>query len=369
VSEAFSAVPVTIDAQGLLRCLLRKGEPDRVYFMELFLDEEVKAALCRRYPILDGLDQSDPYFDLQAEIRLQRFLGYDYVRCGAEMVWPEYAIGREAGTVEDTAEPGLRRAGGRSYAEEHTGCLTNWDEFERMEWPDPERATTWEIDWYERNLPDDMCILGTGGAHFYEILSWLMGYETLCYALHDNRPLVAAISEKLFAMAEAQAKRELAFSRVRGIWGSDDMGFRTGPLIGPDNLRDFVLPGHRLVAELAHQAGKLYLLHSCGDLSLIMKDLVEEVRIDARHSFEDAIEPVVEAKRRDGDRVSLIGGIDMDFLCRAGESQVRRRVRETLDVCQPGGGYCLGTGNSVSNYVPVDNYLAMLDEGRRYGRG
>jgi uroporphyrinogen decarboxylase len=48
---------------------------------------------------------------------------------------------------------------------------------------------------------------------------------------------------------------------------------------------------------------------------------------------------------------------------------VRRRVRETLDVCQPGGGYCLGTGNSVSNYVPVDNYLAMLDEGRRYGRG
>ena len=74
-------------------------------------------------------------------------------------------------------------------------------------------------------------------------------------------------------------------------------------------------------------------------------------------------------KRRWGDRVSLIGGIDMDFLCRASEEQVRRRVRETLDVCQPGGGYCLGTGNSVANYVPVDNYLAMLDEGRRYGGG
>jgi len=169
-------------------------------------------------------------------------------------------------------------------------------------------------------------------------------------------------------MAEAQAKLELQFSRVQGIWGSDDMGFRTGPLIGPDDLREFILPGHRRSAELAHGAGKLYLLHSCGRLELIMEDLVEEVKIDARHSFEDTAEPVVEVKRRWGDRVSLIGGIDMDFLCRAGEEQVRRRVRETLAVCQPGGGYCLGTGNSVANYVPVDNYLALLEEGRRYGR-
>jgi uroporphyrinogen decarboxylase len=44
-------------------------------------------------------------------------------------------------------------------------------------------------------------------------------------------------------------------------------------------------------------------------------------------------------------------------------------VRETLSVCQPGGGYCLGTGNSVANYLPVDNYLAMLEEGRKYSQG
>jgi uroporphyrinogen decarboxylase len=57
----------------------------------------------------------------------------------------------------------------------------------------------------------------------------------------------------------------------------------------------------------------------------------------------------------------------MDFLCRAGEAEVRQRVRRTLEACQPGGGYCLGTGNSVANYIPLGNYLAMLDEGRRFG--
>jgi hypothetical protein len=41
-------------------------------------------------------------------------------------------------------------------------------------------------------------------------------------------------------------------------------------------------------------------------------------------------------------------------------------VRETLAVCQPGGGYCLGLGNWVTSYIPADNYLAVLDEARRF---
>jgi uroporphyrinogen decarboxylase len=59
-------------------------------------------------------------------------------------------------------------------------------------------------------------------------------------------------------------------------------------------------------------------------------------------------------------------GIDLDFLCRSGPADIRSRVRDTLDICQPGGGYCLGTGNSVANYVPLDHFLAMLDEGMKY---
>jgi uroporphyrinogen decarboxylase len=97
-----------------------------------------------------------------------------------------------------------------------------------------------------------------------------------------------------------------------------------------------------------------------------MEDLIGDVRIDAKHSFEDTIEDVREAKRRYGDRIALLGGIDVDFLCRADEAAIRARVRDTLDACLPGGGYCLGTGNSVANYIPLQSYLAMLDEGRRF---
>jgi uroporphyrinogen decarboxylase len=250
--------------------------------------------------------------------------------------------------------------------EEHRGPITTWEEFERYPWPDPKAMPTSDLEWLQENLPDDMCIIARGGAHFCEHLCWLMGYETLCYALYDQRELVAAIRDRLEHLYSALYKRILEFDRVKLVWGSDDMGFKTGTLISPGDLREFVLPGHKQSAQAAHAAGRPYLLHSCGNLKAIMDDLIDDVGIDAEHSFEDAIQNVVSAKERYGDRIALLGGIDVDFLCRASEEQVRRRVRHTLEKCMPGGGYCLGTGNSVANYIPIENYLAMLDEGRRF---
>jgi uroporphyrinogen decarboxylase len=354
-------VDTTPDWEGLVRCIRRQGTPERVHVIELFLDPEVQTAICDRYDLLDGLDLGGPFFEQKRLVVLQRFLGYDYVRCGLDGL--DMPLKRTS--IEDTAD--LARQGGRSYMEEHRGPITNWEEFEAYPWPDPESASTRSLEWYEANLPEDMCIIGSGGfGHFAEYLTWLMGYETLCYSLYDQRDLVAAISARLVEMYRNVVGRMLEFERVKLIWGSDDMGFRTGTLISPDDLREFVLPGHRLMAQMSHAAGRPYLLHSCGNLSAIMEDLIEDVSIDAIHSFEDTIETVVSAKAQYGDRIALLGGIDVDFLCRASEGRIRQRVRYTLEVCMPGGGYCLGTGNSVANYIPLDNYLAMLDEGRKY---
>jgi uroporphyrinogen decarboxylase len=193
-----------------------------------------------------------------------------------------------------------------------------------------------------------------------------MGYQTLCFALYDQRDLVQAIADRILAFFIPVLGRLLEFERVKVVWGSDDMGFKTGTLISPADLRQFVLPGHKKMAEMAHAAGKPYLLHACGNLASILPDLIDDVRIDAKHSFEDTIEDVRAVKRTYGQRIALLGGIDLDFLCRSTPEQVRERVRSTLDACLPGGGYCLGTGNSVANYIPLDNYLAMWDEGCRY---
>ncbi len=359
--ESPFAVDVQPDWQGLMQAVRREGPTERVHHIELIIDGEVQEEVCRRFGLLEGIDREDESFLLQRELAVQRFMGYDFVRCGVEgLDMPLKRI-----TTDDTAE--LSR-GRRSYIDEHAGPITNWDEFEAYPWPDPDAITTRRLEWLTENMPEGMCIIGSGGfAHFAEHINWLMGYETLCYALYDQRDLVAAIAERVTEMYVKAISRMLEFDRVKIIWGSDDMGFRTATLISPDDMREFVLPGHKLMAQMAHDSGRPYLLHSCGMLTEIMEDLIQDVGIDARHSYEDVIEPVLEAYERYSDRIAILGGIDVDFLCRSDEAAVRRRVRETLDVTMPKGGYCLGSGNSVTNYVPVDNYLAMVDEGRRYG--
>jgi uroporphyrinogen decarboxylase len=349
------------DGEALVNCIKRQGTPERVHFIELFLDDEVQQAICARFGLLDDLQETDPFFEQKKQVRLQRFLGYDYVSCsleGMEMQFHETL-------TPDTAA--LSRTAGRSYMEEGKGPITNWQQFEQYPWPDPRQATSRALEWYEKNLPDDMCVIAFRGfGHFAEHLSWLMGYETLCLALYDQRDLVRAISDKSIEIAQAVLEQILQFERVKIVWGSDDMGFKTGTLIGPDDLREFVLPGHKLMARMSHAAGRPYLLHSCGNLKEIMADLIEDVGIDAKHSFEDTIENVADAKKAYGSQIALLGGIDVDFLCRADEQQIRRRVRQTLQACQNGGGFCLGTGNTVANYIPVENYLTMMDEGARY---
>ena len=361
MQDKFFTTTIKCDWEGFLRCIKRDGEPDRIYFIELFIDPEIKQAICERFELMDGIKPNDEWYEQKREIAVQRFLGYDFVRCGLENI--EFQLRWDHS--EDTSL--FKRSEGRRFVNEHSGPITNWGEYEAYPWPDVNAATSRALEWYEKNLPDDMCVIASGGfAHFAEFLNWLMGYETLCYALFDNRNLVKAISDRLVDFYRVMADKFLQFERVKILWGSDDMGFRSGTLISPDDLREFVLPGHKMLAKISHNADRPYLLHSCGKLESVMDDLIEDVGIDAIHSFEDTIIDVIAAKQRYGDKTALLGGIDVDFLCRADERQIRSRVKHTLDNCQPGGGFCLGTGNSVTNYIPLDNYLIMLDEGRKY---
>jgi len=349
-----------IDCDGLVACLERKGTPRRVFNMELFLDGDVKPPLVQRFGLDEGLRQDDPWYMWKREIRLQRFLGYDYIRCGAGVNFPRTTDM----TAVDTAE-GQTNRGQRNWLSEHTGSIATWEDFEKYPWPDPAKMDLSSAEWLEKNLPDDMCM--TAACHsVFEQLSWLIGLEHLGFVLYDDYKLAKAVADKAGEIYLDCARVFVQFRRIRFVFGGDDMGHKTGTLVSPDHLRKLVLPWHKKIAKVVHEAGKLYLLHSCGQIEQIMPDLVDDVKIDARHSFEDTIERVESVKKKWGHKCAVIGGIDVDYLCRSDEKAIRKRVRETLDACMPGGGYCLGTGNSMCNYIPLDNYLVMLDEGRRY---
>jgi uroporphyrinogen decarboxylase len=113
------------------------------------------------------------------------------------------------------------------------------------------------------------------------------------------------------------------------------------------------------MVNIAHASGKPILLHSCGQLTEVMDDVIDDLGFDAKHSYEDVIEPVEEIYERFGDRIAVLGGIDVGFLCDASHDEITRRSRAMLERSRDRGGYALGSGNSIPDWVPHDAYFAM----------
>ena len=345
---------------GRLEMVLRRqGIPDRVPFCELF--SNIQADVLR---VLGKLDETDDP-DLSPEEREERAwrqhitymvaLGYDYVNCGA----------KGFGFPQGERARGTTPQGERAYVRAADKRIASRQDFEDYPWPVMADVDYSPFDRIARLLPDGMKVI-PGSSGVLENVMWLLGYEGISYLLYEDPELVADMFEAVGSRTVQYFETVASLDVVGAVMLGDDMGFKTQTLISPGALREYLFPWHAKVAEAAHRHGKPALLHACGNLTEVMDDVIA-CGWDARHSFEDAIEPVWVAKERYGDRIALLGGFDMDKISRMTPQQVREHTRFLIDKCAPGGGYALGTGNSVANYIPVENFLAMLEEGFRIG--
>lgn len=337
-----------------LLAVLHRRRPERVPLFDLKIDEEVVSALLGE-PCTPW--SKDTPADLRARyvrqyVGIHHRLGYDTIRLRTDI---PFTFTRHKTT--DTA--GLSR-GQREWQNEATGPIQNLADFERYPWPTPQSMHFGPVEEVLRTLPEGMAVIGFSGGVF-EWASWLMGLEGFCVALYDCPELVRAVVDRVGALIYAALETWARTDGVPILWVGDDMGFKTGTLISLQHLREYILPWHRRYAELAHRHGKFYVLHSCGNVAEIMPDLAGDVGIDAKHSFEDVIQPVEDFHRQWGHQVAALGGVDVDLLARGDEESVRRRTLHILETCAPRGAYACGSGNSVTNYVPPNNFLTMIE--------
>jgi uroporphyrinogen decarboxylase len=196
-----------------------------------------------------------------------------------------------------------------------------------------------------------------------------MGVEGLSMAICMDPDLVEAVFGKIGELHTASVKKLAKMDAVGVLRQGDDLGFKTSTLLAPEHLRAYVFPIYKQMVDAAHAAGKPFILHSCGNLADVYGDLIKDVGIDAKHSFEENITPVTEFKKEWGAKVTPLGGLDVDRICRDDEATLRRYVREVAEVCWADGYWSLGTGNSLTNYMPVEQYGVVVDEGRKIEQG
>jgi uroporphyrinogen decarboxylase len=177
--------------------------------------------------------------------------------------------------------------------------------------------------------------------------------------------LVKAVADRLGGLMVEFYHHLLDLDRLVAIFPGDDMGYNVGTMISPNDLRTYFLPWHKKFASLAHEKGLPYFLHSCGNLGKIMDDLINDVGIDGKHSYENNIIPVSEFQSRYGGRIAVLGGLDLNILGASSPDEVRKQTRHLIETCGKRGRYAVGSGNSIPSYIPAQNYLAMVDEAVR----
>jgi len=348
------------DSEALLATLRGNGASKPVQALEFLVDPEIVTAILAS-GILPDREQR-PATDSREEAILDLIHFYHSLGISAFRAKGILDLPTEKIRAKDTARFSRDK---RSWVNEQRGLVTNWEEFDNYPWPRTDDADFHPLEYAISHLPEGMTVF----AKSYGILEqamFLMGYETFAYCLYDDPALVEAVFSKIEGIYQPFNRALTQIEGVAGLWMGDDMGFRSGTMVNPDHLRKYVFPLQKQVADYCHEQRLLFLLHSCGNLAAIMDDLINLVGIDGKHSFEDVIMPVEDFVAGFGGRISTIGGLDVDLLSRGSEEQVRSRAREILEACQPSGAYALGSGNSITNYVKPENFLAMVDECRRF---
>lgn len=178
------------------------------------------------------------------------------------------------------------------------------------------------------------------------------------HRLHD------AMANQYIRYAEEAARR----LRPDGFWTSDDLGHQTGPMMSPEIFHELIYPYYCRVGEALRGAHMHFWLHSCGDNTLLLPDLID-AGVDVFHPVQKHTMDERAVADRFGGKITFLAGIDVQHVLQeATPDGVRDEVRFLIDTFDRADGrMCIAAGNGIVGGTPIDNIDAFLDEAIRYG--
>lgn len=322
--------------------ILKREKPERPTLFEFFMNE----ALYLKLVCQQEYSSNEMLYKHQIMIAAFKNAGYDYVTvCGSDFCFK-------------TLKHQLK--GQKSLSLNEGTVICDRESFEKYNWPDPNDFDYSRLEALSQYLPEGMKLIVFGPCGVLENVISLVGYDNLCYMLADDRELVQEVFDAVGSRLVKYYEICSPFQSVGAVISNDDWGFNTQTMLAVEDMKKYVIPWHKKIVEVIHASGKPAILHSCGRLDSVMDDIIDEIKYDAKHSYEDKIIPVEEAYEKWGSRIAILGGIDVDFICRSTPEEVYNRAVALLERTKNRGGYALGSGNSIPYYVPNENYLAMI---------
>ncbi|HEX9253640.1 MAG TPA: uroporphyrinogen decarboxylase family protein [Ignavibacteriaceae bacterium] len=291
---------------------------------------------------------------LKDEVDFWYKAGYDYIKLQPKADFNPMKIGLDNNVSYNDDGTIFRK-----WASESNGVISNFDDFEKYTFP---IASDFEYTNFEKVkplLPEGMGVIGQYGDIF--TMTWeMMGFESFSIALFENEELINSLNERLGNLVLSMFEYFAQSNVVDAIWYSDDIAYTNSLMVSPQVLDKYFFPWLKKIGDLAKQYNKPFIYHTDGILYDVM-DRIIDCGVDAIHPIEPKAMNIADIKKRYGNKLCLIGNIDVDLLSRGSTEEIKKNVYKNVEEAGYNGGYCVGSGNSIPEYVKLENYKAMIE--------
>jgi len=184
----------------------------------------------------------------------------------------------------------------------------------------------------------------------------LLGDAELCMAYYIQPELIHDILDTFAETAYRVLERVSATVQVDQLTVAEDLAGKSGPLLGPKQVREFIKPYYRRVWDLLRARGaRLFYLDSDGDLNPVLPALIEAgINVIAPNEPAAGMD-IVKMRQQYGTRLALFGGLDKHVLRRSREEIVAELEYKIPPMVQSGG-CVLGLDHRIPNGTPLENY-------------
>lgn len=299
-------------------------------------------------------DVDTPMSALQKEIYVRNELGFDWIDMHE---FPRKLMG-----YAEDGYPVYKSPYGDVFKETPHSfqmlkpALEDIEDVDTYEPADLSVATTHLLDFYRDNT-DFFLVSQINGP--VSALDWCLGMEDyMCYCMTDP-DLVAELADKIMEFELGRAKLFLD-KGAEAILITDDIAFNTGLLLPPDTMKVVAYPFYKKVIQAikAHKDVPV-IFHSDGYLYDEIPNIID-CGFDAIQSIQPSAGMDIEKiKKEYGDKLCLIGNVDLNYLLPFGKPEdVEKEVKDLVQKAGPEG-FILSTCNILTDAVPVENAKAM----------
>ena len=307
---------------------------------------------------------------------LMAYLGDDFRRVFSRYAGPDHAHPTKAlQHAEATYRTpfGIERHGygyGMPLNEPLKG-VQSLAEIEAYGWPDPDWVDVSHLREEALQYDRAYAILGGEWSPFWHDVIDLLGFDALIYLMYDRPELVDAVITRVADYYLEVNRRifDASGDAIDILFIGNDLGAQSGPMIGPDHFRRFLLPPLKRFVDLGHAFDKRVILHTDGSVRALIPDMIA-IGLDGMQSVQSHSHGMeLEGLKRDfGAQFNFMGGVDTQALIEGTAEDARRLTLETLRIMKPGGGFIASPSHDyLLPETPVENVIVMYETLREHG--